>query len=231
MYTIYKHTTPNGKTYIGQTSQPTYRRWRNGEGYANNTYFYRAIQKYGWDSIKHEVICTCKTQKEADVLEAHYINIFQSLNPAHGYNLVEPTESGRVLSTETRQKMSNVRKGKFAGSNNPNYGKKHTEEARRRMSENLVGKYCGLFSPRYGVKATQETKEKMSASRKNSVAAQKHITKLNAAKAKKVLCKETGEIYSSAHEAARKTGYSQGNISAACRGKYERAYGCHWEYV
>lgn len=231
MFTIYKHTTPNGKVYIGQTNQPTHRRWRNGEGYARNAYFYRAIQKYGWDSIRHEVICTCETQEEATATEAHYIRVYNSLDPANGYNLVEATDSGRTLSEETRQRMSNARKGKFAGENNPNFGRKHTEEERKRMSEQLVGKYRGLFSHRYGAVASEETRAKQSASRKASPAAQSHMAKMNAAKSKRVLCKETGAVYASAREAARETGFSQGNISSVCRGVYKQAYGYHWEYI
>ena len=53
-YTVYKHTFPNNKVYIGITSQSVSRRWRNGEGYRNKQQLiYRAILKYGWDNIKH----------------------------------------------------------------------------------------------------------------------------------------------------------------------------------
>ena len=45
---IYKHTNKvNGKVYIGQTKQTPTQRWRNGNGYKNNVYFYHSIQKYG----------------------------------------------------------------------------------------------------------------------------------------------------------------------------------------
>lgn len=30
MYTVYKHTTPSGKVYIGITGQKPERRWQNG---------------------------------------------------------------------------------------------------------------------------------------------------------------------------------------------------------
>ena len=53
---VYIHTCPNNKRYIGVTKnlKPEYR-WSNGEGYKSNKHFYRAIQKYGWKSIKHKV--------------------------------------------------------------------------------------------------------------------------------------------------------------------------------
>ena len=55
IFTVYKHTTPNNKLYIGITSRRPQTRWANGFGYRNNEYFFNAISKYGWDNIKHEI--------------------------------------------------------------------------------------------------------------------------------------------------------------------------------
>lgn len=38
-YTLYKHTAPSGKVYIGITSQNVMKRWQNGSGYSQNVYF------------------------------------------------------------------------------------------------------------------------------------------------------------------------------------------------
>ena len=43
---IYKHTSPSGKVYIGQTCQKPEHRWDNGKGYKSG-YFASAIKKYG----------------------------------------------------------------------------------------------------------------------------------------------------------------------------------------
>ena len=49
MKTIYLHRNKiNNKVYIGQTIQPVENRWKNGNGYKTCSYFYNAIQKYGW---------------------------------------------------------------------------------------------------------------------------------------------------------------------------------------
>lgn len=58
MYTVYKHTTPSGKVYIGATGQNPKHRWNNGKGYMHNRRFCDAIRKYGWGNIEHEVIRT-----------------------------------------------------------------------------------------------------------------------------------------------------------------------------
>jgi hypothetical protein len=48
---------------------------------------------------------------------------------------------------------------------------------------------------------------------------------------KQVLRVATGEVYNSTREAARITGFSQGNISNACRGVVKTAYGSEWRYI
>ena len=56
--------------------------------------------------------------------------------------------------------------------------------------------------------------------------------RINGKKASKpVKCIETGIIYSSTHEAGRKTGINHGNISNCCRGRCKTVSGYHWQYV
>ena len=42
-YCVYKHTSPSGKVYIGQTSINPLDRWQNGKGYKKQA-FYNAIK-------------------------------------------------------------------------------------------------------------------------------------------------------------------------------------------
>ena len=231
MYQIYKHTSPSGKSYIGQTCQPLNRRWRNGHGYAQNAYFYRAIQKYGWESFSHEVLFVVDSLEEANRIEEALIAELKSNNPSFGYNISGGADGSARVSEQTRRKMSAAKKGKFSGSANPNYGRKHTSQERKVMSEKSLRYFSTHPSPRKGTKASSEVRRKMSDSRKQSDKAQEAIRKLNASKAKRVLCIETGIVYRSVHDAANQCGLSQGNISAACRGVYKQAYGFHWEYV
>lgn len=47
---------------------------------------------------------------------------------------------------------------------------------------------------------------------------------------KKVLCVETGMVYSSAHEASRETKVHRPNITSCCLGKRQVAGGFHWKH-
>ena len=85
MYYVYIHTVPNGKVYVGQSNNYL-GRWNNGEGYIRNRLFYKDIQMYGWDNIKHEIIDQFEDRESAEKLEAVLIVILQAENNNYGYN-------------------------------------------------------------------------------------------------------------------------------------------------
>ena len=86
MYFVYKHICPNGKVYIGMTGKDPEERWRNGFGYESNKRFFKAIVKYGWDNIKHEILSRHETKQEALREEAMQIVKHNSDTLYLGYN-------------------------------------------------------------------------------------------------------------------------------------------------
>jgi GntP family gluconate:H+ symporter len=73
-YCVYCHTNNiNGKRYIGITCQKPEHRWRNGKGYINNSYFYRAIQKYGWHNFSHNILYMNLSKEDAEKIEVELI--------------------------------------------------------------------------------------------------------------------------------------------------------------
>ena len=62
------------------------------------------------------------------------------------------------LSIESRKKISVARKGKYCGSDNPNYGNKWTDEMKKRLGAQRKGSN----NPRYNVTITEETRKKLS---------------------------------------------------------------------
>lgn len=82
---IYKHTFPDGKVYIGQTiSGQEEERWHDGVGYYGQKTVFRAIVKFGWDNIKHEILMDGMTAEEADEAEHKLIREYDSITS--GYN-------------------------------------------------------------------------------------------------------------------------------------------------
>lgn len=105
-YKLYKHTSPSGKVYFGITKQDLNQRWKYGSGYKDNVYFWRAIQKYGWNNFSHELIRDGLTREDAEALEIEYIGKYDSTNRDKGYNRALGGHLLPTISDETRKRMS-----------------------------------------------------------------------------------------------------------------------------
>jgi group I intron endonuclease len=114
-YTLYRHTFPNGKIYIGITKQKPEVRWgKNGRNYEGNSLLWKAILKYGWENIKHEILYTNLTEEQANELEIDLINQYKATDRNFGYNIWPGglVSSGWHHSEETKQKLSKMFSGK-----------------------------------------------------------------------------------------------------------------------
>ena len=106
-YCVYVHTNKvNGKRYIGITSMLPEKRWAKGRGYRSNVLFYRAIQKYGWESFEHSVLFDGLTREEAYAKEIELISTFKASNPRFGYNIDKGGNGSNRITEETRKKLS-----------------------------------------------------------------------------------------------------------------------------
>jgi group I intron endonuclease len=98
-FVIYKHTAPNGKAYIGQTSNYEYR-CKQHQSRSGCRAFANAIKKYGWHAFKHEILETGLTLVQANQRESFYIEAHKTIKP-HGYNL-KGGGGNAYLSEETK---------------------------------------------------------------------------------------------------------------------------------
>ena len=112
-YTVYKHTSPNNKVYIGITSRKPEYRWNSGKGYINNKYFTTAINKYGWNEFEHSILYENLSKEEAETKEIELIKKYKSNQREYGYNIENGWNSIGKLSNETKYKLSIAHKGKM----------------------------------------------------------------------------------------------------------------------
>ena len=175
-WTVYRHITPSGKSYIGITSKKPEERWRNGEGYNNKRQqlFDKAIEKYGWDYIQHNIVSTDLTEKEAKWLENYLICYYRTFvgfkEDCKGYNC--------TLGGEGTVGLEPWNKGQTGVQVAWNKGKHQTEETKQKISTSLKGNTPwnkgkktgkpawnkGLPSPRKGIPRDDKTKRKISES-------------------------------------------------------------------
>ena len=112
-YCVYLHTFPNGKVYVGTTCRKPKYRWNNGNGYANRQRkMFNAIQKYGWENVKHEILYDDLTKEEAAQKEIELIGLYNSTNDKYGYNIEKGGNLNKEITQETRQLMIKNHKGR-----------------------------------------------------------------------------------------------------------------------
>lgn len=211
------HRSPSTKVYVGLTSQKPSHRWgKDGRNYRTQP-FYRAICKYGWGNIEHIILAEVDSREKAREFEKHYITLFNSTNPEHGYNFctggeVNDARRGQLVGEETRRKLSRAK----SGANNPNYGKSMGEEQREKLRKYHLGRKLGV-----------ETRAKISERQRGA----------NNHEAKRVLqytrdgqfVKEWSCVSDAAETLCGRRA-SSCNISSCCAGKIPSAYGFIWKY-
>lgn len=218
-YTVYLHTCIiSGKRYVGLTSKTMEERWsghcydaRRGSRY----HFHRAIAAYGVENWTHQVLAKPESLIEAAKLEQQFINEFRTFEPELGYNMTLGGEgpNGYRHTLETRQKMSQMRKGVAHGP--------PSLEHRKNLSLSRIGR-----------KASDETRRKMrlTHSRPEKKSERSRIKSRPVSQ-----LDDKGTIlntYPSVNAAAEASGGDKGCIAACARGsRNPKHVGFIWRYV
>ena len=99
---IYRYISPSNKSYIGQTINSLQQRAKNGHNYKNSTYFYNAIQKYGFENFSWEIL----GEFPIEILskkEIYYIQLYNTMVP-NGYNLRTEEQNLNYTNNNTKTK-------------------------------------------------------------------------------------------------------------------------------
>ena len=68
----------NGKKYIGITGMKPEHRWNKGKAYCPTSYFGKAINKYGWENIRHIELYSNLAKEEAEQKERELISKYKT---------------------------------------------------------------------------------------------------------------------------------------------------------
>lgn len=233
-YCVYKHTPPPGKVYIGITKQKPSRRWRNGEGYkppdGKVTPFYSAVQKYGWENIKHEIVANGLTKEQACDMEIELIKTCMARDRNHGYNVLTGGDIPLENCPESvKGKMSNSAVEKWK---RDEYIDSHTGDNHWTRRKGYSQK--SVEAMRRANKGTKRTPEQIEFLREKGRKQRKLLGKENK-KSIPILClTKSGEVinkFYGAMEAERETGVCFQNIFKVCNGERKTAGGYVWRYA
>jgi len=131
----------NDKCYVGITKYTLEHRkltHENAVKYKVNRKFYKALNKYGFDSFEWSVLHQCDSIEQLQMLEIEYIRKYDSFNS--GYNLTTGGEHNKEYSAISIQKMSDARVDWHKSNTNGFKGKTHSDESRRKISESAMGR-------------------------------------------------------------------------------------------
>lgn len=212
---IYKWTSPEGKSYIGQTVDEKKRIAEHRQCAGGLKLFYAAIKKYGWINFSYEVLHSdVSSHEELDGLEKKYIQEHGTLSP-NGYNvLLGGRDAFRYHRPKgVKRSVVNVTTGEIFESLKDACKKTGLDSGnistccsgKKKSLGGFVWKYADEYSPG-------------------------EIAVITDAKVKKIKCKTTGEIFNSMSDAARKYGIPHSKISDCCHGKIKQTKKMEFEF-
>jgi group I intron endonuclease len=159
------HNTLNGKEYIGITARGLRYRIRDHHSHSKteNTKFYHAIRKHGFEAFTWSVIDTAKCITSLKIKEMQHIIKRGTMQNGYNSGAGGDLNAGWGWSDESKKRQSESKRRLIAngwkphgmphtdeqkakwkaarnGVNHPAYGRKHTEAERRAISQKLKGK-------------------------------------------------------------------------------------------
>lgn len=233
VYKIYKLTAPDGRCYIGQTSRPKPNyRWVGGKAYKECPAIQEAIEAYGWDSFTHEIIDECHDEETATKKEQYWIAYYRATENEYGFNLTSGGKYGYTHSESSKEKTSRSHMG-IRPSDETRQKLREIALARPPMSEEQKRK---ISDSNYGRWVPKERRERSRVALVGHVISEETKAKIrdankgNTARSKKVVCVETGEVFSSAREASLHLGKGKGAVTGAIHSG-TKCGGYHFQYL
>jgi len=242
MIGIYKITNPEGKIYIGCSTNLDKRKLKYSYvDCKSQPKLYESLNKFGWKNHLWNIIEECNDEQLFEK-EKYYIKKYNSYND--GLNSNEGGFGTIYHTNETKSKISEARQGwipsKERGEKigNKIKGRKYTEEHKSKISKALKGKPNGLkgrTSPNKDNSYSLEVREKMSYLKKGTSHSLETKQKMSQSNKKRTkieqynLENELIKIWDCIADA--KKYIKKGDIWGCLKGKQKTAGGYIWKYV
>ena len=208
----------DNKKYIGQTlEKDIYKRWKNHLKKASNCrYLKRALEKYGKENFKFDIICVC-FDEDCNKYEQEYMDKYDTIVP-NGYNLRKAGNNG-AHNEETKIKISNILKLRY-----------------QNLTEEQKNKNKGVNNGMFGKQLSQEAKDNLSKKMKENW--EKGVYKReNLSCRKKVICYSLDNEYISSYDSITdvvnkldELKITKPEISMCCNNKRKTAKGFIWKF-
>lgn len=221
----------NGKKYIGKCIFSRQNGWNNYLG--SGLYLKRAIEKYGKENFKREILFLATDEEELNELEELVIELVNAVESSEYYNLKKTSIGGDVFTHNPRkEEIREMRREQFTGEGNYWYGKEKPQHvidsivdanSKPILAEGVLYKSITDCANETDLKITtiharinSKTNDKYFYADKNGKPIQKEIKekRRNTSKVRVVI---DGEIYNSKREARRNLGIGQETLEKMIR--------------
>lgn len=157
-------------------------------GFENDSYLgsgkilQRAVQKYGKENFKREILYFSQDAQENNQKEKEFIQAHNAVKDRTFYNISAGGDGGDIFHTlplKQQEMLKERARRQCTGSKNPMYGKHHSEETKNKLRqidkaytqtqeyrENMSKVTSGEKNGMYGKHHTEESKQKMSDAKK-----------------------------------------------------------------
>ncbi len=195
MIGIYKITSPSGKVYVGQSIDVEKRLKRyKGLHCKNQRNLYYSLLKHGYNNHKTEILCECEIH-ELNEKERYYQILFDCVNNGLNCSIVNDFDNSGFMSEESKKRMSIAQTGKVLSNETRlkmSLSKKGVPKPKRSIDHSKKIALSKLGNKnRLGFKHSEESKLKMSLSAKGKTYSEEKRLK----SCKKIINTITGEIH------------------------------------
>lgn len=245
VYKVYIHTNKiNSKKYVGITMRKPEKRFGfKGNGYKPCPYFYKAIQKYGWENFEHEIVLCNLTKQEAEMFEIELIKYYKSNDSTYGYNIANGGNSVGKIAQSTKDKISQAHTGKkLSEKHKENIGKGNPDKKQVICIETGdIFNSITIASEKFNIHTTSivavcknkrhTVNDLHFAYLKDYLENKSKYIHLKYYINKSVICLNTMIVYNSAKDAASSLGINKISVRMCCNGIYKSAGGYNWMYL
>lgn len=215
-----------GKKYIGQ-SRNINDRWYKHKSELNhnvhdNDYLQNAWNKYGEENFRFYILDQCD-ENDLDEKEKYYIELHDTLNREHGYNLKSGGQNGGAKASEyVRQKQSKALRESYQN-NDDLRNKRKTDALEQWADPEIKEKIMGSNNGMYGKHHTEEARKKISEKHKGKISPHRIIVP--------IVCVELDQVFECPADAAKMFSLNSTNILHVCRGLRKTCGGYHWKFL
>lgn len=145
----------NNKKYIGMHKSSEFTESYKGSG----KILKQAIEKYGWNNFKVELIDKADTLEELSQKEAYWIDFYNAISSPNFYNIKQGGFGGYQINGVSIKRGRKMSERARLNTSLAHMGHKHSKETREKMSKSRLGSKNGFYGKTFSEEVLKHLSE------------------------------------------------------------------------